>query len=173
MDWSGVDYCGLLWCFYQLFRLSFWRHPFTAEHPLLRHWCNDTFLQIWWRNKLISISDGYLNYSFKCGLGPCLPLYHGKQVTLLLLFASCCPYYCILHTFWVKIGQAVLFLQSVLSVFAPSCLYYLTVSHSFDVCETCPCVAPIKQIDSFWLNLSLHVHIFSSCFSVNFGLRKF
>ncbi len=34
MDWSGV-----VWCFYQLFGLSFWRHPFTAEHPLLRHWC--------------------------------------------------------------------------------------------------------------------------------------
>ncbi len=32
MDWIT---CGLLWCFYQLFGLSFWRHPFTAEHPLL------------------------------------------------------------------------------------------------------------------------------------------
>ncbi len=29
---------------------SFWRHPFTAEHPLLRHWCSDTLLQTWWRN---------------------------------------------------------------------------------------------------------------------------
>ncbi len=38
--------------------LSFWRHPFTAEHPLLRHWCRHTFLQIWWRNKLIYILDG-------------------------------------------------------------------------------------------------------------------
>ncbi len=27
--------CGLLWCFYQLFGISFWRHPFTAEDPLL------------------------------------------------------------------------------------------------------------------------------------------
>ncbi len=26
--------CVLLWCFYQLFGLSFWRHPFTAEHPI-------------------------------------------------------------------------------------------------------------------------------------------
>ncbi len=34
--WTGVVWitCGLLWCFYQLFGLSFWRHPFTAEHPL-------------------------------------------------------------------------------------------------------------------------------------------
>ncbi len=57
--WTGVVWitCGLLWCFYQLFGLSFWRHPFTAEHPLLRHWYRDTFLQIWWRNKLIYISD--------------------------------------------------------------------------------------------------------------------
>ncbi len=43
MDWSGVDY---LWCFYQLFGLSFWRHPFTAEDPLVSKWCNATFLQI-------------------------------------------------------------------------------------------------------------------------------
>ncbi len=28
-----MDWCGLLWCFYQLFGLSFWRHPFTAEDP--------------------------------------------------------------------------------------------------------------------------------------------
>ncbi len=61
--WTGVVWitCGLLWCFYQLFGLSFWRHPFTAEDPLLRQWCNATFLQIWWRNKLIYISDG-LNF---------------------------------------------------------------------------------------------------------------
>ncbi len=53
--WTGVVWitCGLLWCFYQLFGLSFWRHPFTAEDPLVRKWCNATFLQIWWRNKLI------------------------------------------------------------------------------------------------------------------------
>ncbi len=71
-----LEWCGLLWCFYQLFGLSFWRHPFTAEHPLLRHGYRDTFLQIWWRNKLIFILDGlrvsaflghfhfWVNYSF-------------------------------------------------------------------------------------------------------------
>ncbi len=34
--WSGVMLitCVLLWCFYQLFGLSFWRHPFTAEDPI-------------------------------------------------------------------------------------------------------------------------------------------
>ncbi len=31
---DGLERCVLLWCFYQLFGLSFWRHPFTAEHSL-------------------------------------------------------------------------------------------------------------------------------------------
>ncbi len=46
--WTGVVWitCGLLWCFYQLFGLSFWRHPFTAEDPLVSKWRNDKFLQI-------------------------------------------------------------------------------------------------------------------------------
>ncbi len=35
MDWVVWVTWGLLWCFYQLFGLSFWRHPFTAEHPLV------------------------------------------------------------------------------------------------------------------------------------------
>ncbi len=66
---DGLEWCGLLWCFYQLFGLSFWRHPFTAEHPLLRQWCRDTFLQTWWRNKLILILDGLrvnIFSTFKC-----------------------------------------------------------------------------------------------------------
>ncbi len=74
---DGLEWCGLLWCFYQLFGLSFWRHPFTAEDLLVRHWCNATFLQIWWRNKLLYIADDlrvgtflvnfhfWVNYSFK------------------------------------------------------------------------------------------------------------
>ncbi len=51
--WTGCISltCGLLWCFYQLFGLSFWRHPFTAEDPLVSKWWNATFLQIWWRRK--------------------------------------------------------------------------------------------------------------------------
>ncbi len=77
--WTGVVWitCGLLWCFYQLFGLSFWRHPFTAEHPLVSKWWNATFLQTWWRNKLIYIFVGlrastfsanvyfWVNYSLK------------------------------------------------------------------------------------------------------------
>ncbi len=38
--------CRLLWCFYQLFELLFWRHPFTAEDLLMSKWCNAKFLQI-------------------------------------------------------------------------------------------------------------------------------
>ncbi len=38
-----MDY---LWFFYQLFALSFWWHPFTAEDPLVSKWCNATFLKI-------------------------------------------------------------------------------------------------------------------------------
>ncbi len=46
--WIGVVWvtCGLLWCFYQLFGHLFWRHPFTAEDPLLSKWCNAKFHQI-------------------------------------------------------------------------------------------------------------------------------
>ncbi len=47
---SAVNGCRLnvfdQWCFYQLFGLSFWRHPFTAEDPLVSKWCTATFLQI-------------------------------------------------------------------------------------------------------------------------------
>ncbi len=36
--WTEVVWVtwGLLWCFYQLFGLSFWRHPFTAEDPSVK-----------------------------------------------------------------------------------------------------------------------------------------
>ncbi len=44
---DGLEWCGLLWCFYQLFGLSFWRHPFTAEHPLVIKWFHARFLQIY------------------------------------------------------------------------------------------------------------------------------
>ncbi len=32
--------------FIRFFGLSFWRHPSTAEDPLVSKWCNDTFFQI-------------------------------------------------------------------------------------------------------------------------------
>ncbi len=36
--------CRLLWCVYQLF--GFWRHPFTAEDPLVSKWSIAKFPQI-------------------------------------------------------------------------------------------------------------------------------
>ncbi len=81
VNWlTGVVWitCVLLWCFYQLFGLLFWRHPFTAEDPLVSKWCNAKFLQICFdEEKLIHILDGLrvsiflaklnflVNYSFK------------------------------------------------------------------------------------------------------------
>ncbi len=42
---DGMDItCGLFWCFYQLIKLSFWWHPFTAEDLLVSKWW--VFLQI-------------------------------------------------------------------------------------------------------------------------------
>ncbi len=48
--WTGV-----LWIIVMF--LSDSHSDGTHSHPLLRHWCRDTFLQIWWRNKLILILD--------------------------------------------------------------------------------------------------------------------
>ncbi len=44
-DGSRAGYSMIVEMFYQLFGLSFWRHPFTAEDPLVSKWCNATFLQ--------------------------------------------------------------------------------------------------------------------------------
>ncbi len=41
-----LESSGLLSCFYQLFGISFWRHPFTAEDPLMSKWCNAKFLKL-------------------------------------------------------------------------------------------------------------------------------
>ncbi len=42
-EWIVWIACGLLWCFYQLFEVSFWWHPFTTEHPLLGDlFCEET-----------------------------------------------------------------------------------------------------------------------------------
>ncbi len=46
MAWSSVDYLWMIVMFYQLFGLSFWRHPFTEEDPLVSKWCDAKFLQI-------------------------------------------------------------------------------------------------------------------------------
>ncbi len=56
---SSLNLCIIV-MFNQLFGLSFWRHPFTAEHPLVSKWWNADFLQI---NKLISTLDGLSKFS--------------------------------------------------------------------------------------------------------------
>ncbi len=45
MDRSHVGYLWIIVMLYQLFELSFWRHPFTAEDPLVNKWCNAKFRQ--------------------------------------------------------------------------------------------------------------------------------
>ncbi len=57
-----VDYCDVfISCL-----LSFWRHPFTAEHPLVSKWCNATFQNqnlFCWRNKLstkVTLQNSYI-----------------------------------------------------------------------------------------------------------------
>ncbi len=57
-----------MWCFYHLFGLSFWRHPFTAEDPLVSKWCNATFLQI--------CSDEETNLSTFWMAWGCVHFYH-------------------------------------------------------------------------------------------------
>ncbi len=53
MKTSRLESCGLLWSFYQLFGRLFWRHPFTAEDPLVSKWCNAKLANFW------------VNYAFK------------------------------------------------------------------------------------------------------------
>ncbi len=52
----------ILWCFISCLdtHFKFWRHPFTAEDPLVSKWCNATFLQICSdeKYKLLDILDG-------------------------------------------------------------------------------------------------------------------
>ncbi len=94
--WTGVLWitCGLLWCFYQLFGLSFWRHPFTAETV----------------SKLILISDGlrvstftanvhfWVNYSFKW-----IPSNAQYCVSFLIGHIQYILYICILSLLKIKI----------------------------------------------------------------------
>ncbi len=43
----GPESCGLLWCFYQLFGLSYWWHSFTEEDPFVSKWCKATNIYIY------------------------------------------------------------------------------------------------------------------------------
>ncbi len=45
MDWSHVDYFWITVMFLAAI-VTFWRHPFAAENPLVSKWCNAKLLQI-------------------------------------------------------------------------------------------------------------------------------
>ncbi len=70
---NGLESCGLLVDFCDVFISgldSFWRHPFTADNPLVRKWCNATFLQICSDEETNSSVSwmawvNWLNYSLK------------------------------------------------------------------------------------------------------------
>ncbi len=105
LNWWTLDYCDVF------IRLSFWRHPFTAEHPLLRHWCN-AFLPIWWRNKLLYILDGMrvitFNENYICG--ELRWKSYEKVANISLLFVSqewhllnrSCPSHRFIHVPWTS-----------------------------------------------------------------------
>ncbi len=78
MDWSGVHYLWIIVMFLSAVWLSFWRHPFTAEDRLLSKWLNATFLQIQWRNKLISILDGQRVSTFSASVNFWMNFYFNK-----------------------------------------------------------------------------------------------
>ncbi len=56
---DGLECCGLLWCYYQLFGLSFWRYPFTAEDALVRKRWNVNFSKPVQMNKQTHLHLGW------------------------------------------------------------------------------------------------------------------
>ncbi len=50
MDWNGVDYLWIIVMFLSAVLDPnpnlFWRHPLTAEDPLVNKWCNAKFIQL-------------------------------------------------------------------------------------------------------------------------------
>ncbi len=54
---DGLKWCELLWCFYQLFGLLFWRHPFTADNPLVNKWFDDFAME---RNTLLLLNGSMM-----------------------------------------------------------------------------------------------------------------
>ncbi len=104
--WTGVVWitCGLLWCFYQLFGLSFWRHPFTAEDPLLRQWCNATFLQIcsqtsehsrnFQQETILFLPLEQISCSVSMDISWYLRILHNHMTTKMLLYKSISSFPC-------------------------------------------------------------------------------
>ncbi len=75
MDWSGADY---LWCFYQLFGLSFWWHPFTAE------WASDVMPNF---SKSVQMKTNSSTSCMAWGWVNCKQIYSCDYLTILCLCA--------------------------------------------------------------------------------------
>ncbi len=53
--WSGVDYLWIIVKFLSVVWTLILTAPILCRGSSVSKWCNATFLQIWWRNKLIYI----------------------------------------------------------------------------------------------------------------------
>ncbi len=121
---NGLDWCWLLvdqTCgFYQLFGLSFWRHPFTADDPLVRKWCNARFLQICSHEEINSSTSWmaweyifrYFKISFFCLRRLTIHMVgrQGKWEALLLgRLRTRCAEMCLWH--WTQLHRSQILLQ--------------------------------------------------------------
>ncbi len=79
--------CALLWCFYEFFGLSFWRHPFTAENLLVRKWCNAKFT-VPMKKKINEILDGLRMSTFSAILNFWVNYYFKFSVSSTVLLLS-------------------------------------------------------------------------------------
>ncbi len=137
LDKTGVVWitCGLLWCFYKLFGLSFWRHPFTMEDPLRSKWCNATFLQ--------KCSDQATNSStsWKAWGWVCL---HSIPLNSHLGCVACgdwCSFLaCILSAFWYG-WQRSAFNFSVITQKAFTLLYWCITTSAYQKCLWNPMIS--------------------------------
>ncbi len=86
--WTGVVWIIVI--FFQLFELSFWRHPFTAEDPLVSKWCNAIFLQICSNDKQTPLHLGWIeddcNFNFCLNYSLNVFCVQGQEV-----FLDMCP----------------------------------------------------------------------------------
>ncbi len=70
MDWRAVDYCDVFISSLD----SFWRHPFTAEHPLVFKSCIATFIQLYSQEQTNS-STSWWFFSIFSFLGELITLF--------------------------------------------------------------------------------------------------
>ncbi len=117
---DGLEWCELLVAYCDVcIRLSFWRHPFTAEHPLVRKWWSDTFPQICWRNKLILILADLKLKKFSANIN--FWVYYSFK----WLFGEFIPKYCLIVTaFLVSVTEEILTVHDYMLI--TICIYHAT-----------------------------------------------